>query len=423
MQLALPNDSERRALVHLERAHRMLDEIGADAIVAAHPINVYYLTQFETILGRMGFPQASFGVLPRRTDLPETLVTPAAQIWRLAAADLEYAPNIIAYTAPQPDRPDTRSEPPAYPAVAWPAQPDESLAPLERKWATASRRLVSREAPSAEWGLARALRELGLIESRIIVDDPNVPRILAEVGLAHVDCIVDTQFLRRLRLVKSAPELALMRLAAELNASACRAVAAMVEPGLTMREIEAHFTIECGRRGIEPVFIVAGSTGHLPHGEVRRGQAILLDAVSRYRGYHGDFGRTVFVGDPDRLTLRRSNALRVGWEASFAAIKPGARYSDVRLAGLDAMRRAGFGDVLTVANPHSVGLQHTDEPFRVTPGAWVKNDLVLEENMTLTVDFPHIELGGGGFHLEDLVRVTATGAEPLAPMGDALICN
>ncbi|MFO1426286.1 MAG: hypothetical protein U1F11_04805 [Steroidobacteraceae bacterium] len=74
-------------------------------------------------------------------------------------------------------------------------------------------------------------------------------------------------------------------------------------------------------------------------------------------------GRTVVLGEPDAETRRRVAALRVGWQASYEALRP-APSSQVReVAGFEAMRRAGYGDVLTVANPHSVGLQHTDEPF------------------------------------------------------------
>jgi Xaa-Pro aminopeptidase len=154
---------------------------------------------------------------------------------------------------------------------------------------------------------------------------------------------------------------------------------------------------------------------------VARGKPFLVDAVSHYRHYHGDFGRTVVLGEPDAETRRRVEALRIGWQASFEAIRPGRRYSQVREAGLAAMRKAGCGDVLTVANPHSVGLQHTDEPFREGLPFNVKDDLVLEENMTLTVDFPHIEVGWGACHLEDLVRVTRDGAEALAAMDEPLV--
>ena len=108
-------------------------------------------------------------------------------------------------------------------------------------------------------------------------------------------------------------------------------------------------------------------------------------------------------GTTARAIRRRVAALRVGWQASFEALRPGRRYSEIRSAGLDAMRAAGYGDVLTVAVPHSVGLQHTDEPFRDGLPFAVKDDLVLEENMTLTVDFPHIEVGFGACHLEDQI--------------------
>jgi Xaa-Pro aminopeptidase len=226
---------------------------------------------------------------------------------------------------------------------------------------------------------------------------------------------------RRLRVVKSAAEIALMRRAANMNAEACRAAVRDLEAGTNIAEIERRFGVEVARRDGEPVFIAAGGTGSLPKGRVVRGEPFLIDAVSHHRHYHGDFGRTVVLGEPTAAIRRRVAALRVGWQASFEALRPGRRYSEIRSAGLDAMRAAGYGDVLTVAVPHSVGLQHTDEPFRDGLPFAVKDDLVLEENMTLTVDFPHIEVGFGACHLEDLVRITRDGAEALAPMDDPLI--
>lgn len=71
--------------------------------------------------------------------------------------------------------------------------------------------------------------------------------------------------------------------------------------------------------------------------------------------------------------------------------------------------------------PHSVGLQHTDEPYQDGLPYAVKADLVLEENMILTVDFPSLGKGTGNAHLEDLVRVTRDGAEVLGSMDGCLI--
>ena len=47
-------------------------------------------------------------------------------------------------------------------------------------------------------------------------------------------------------------------------------------------------------------------------------------------------------------------------------------------------------------------------------------DLVFEENMVINVDLPYHELGWGAMHLEDMIRVTADGCEPLTSMDTSL---
>lgn len=402
-----------------------MERHGLDALVASQAVNVYYFSNFWTVLERMGFEFASFALWPRRDPAHHTLVVSAAQVWRLAVRDRDYPPRVVAWTAPANwqrwlDAGGGVALEAARPP-GWPVREGVELSQLERAWLEASRRVDGHEAPTAEDGLARAIRDAGLARGRVATDDPRVEAMLRRAGLDALQVVCDPNLFRRLRVVKSEPEIRLMRLAARLNADATLATLRDVAPGTTMREIEARFGAEAAIRGCERVFIIAGGTGLLPEGRVVRGEPFLVDAVAHYRHYHGDFGRTVVIGEPDAELQRRIRALRIGWEAAFAALRPGRRYGEVREAAFAAMRRAGAGDVLTVANPHSVGLQHTDEPGRDGLPFTVKDDLVLEENMTLTVDFPHIEVGWGACHLEDLVRVTRHGAEPLAPMDDPLI--
>lgn len=421
----MPNSAfERRSLVNEARARDLLAQLDADAFVAARPVHVYYFTNFWTILAKMGFDHASMALW---TPSPEhrTLVASAAQIWRLALEEVDYPPHIIACTAPANWQAwldsDGRTELLAAPATPWPVTRDVELSAIEQAWLAASRRIEGREAANAEAGLARAIRNAGLERGCIVTDDAAIEPALRRHGLTRLRVRCEPNVFRRLRVVKSAPEIALMRRAANLNAEACRAAVRDLVVGTDMAEIERRFGVEVAQRDGEAVFIAAGGTGSLPKGRVVRGEPFLVDAVAHHRHYHGDFGRTVVLGEPTAAIRRRVAALRVGWQASFEALRPGRRYSEIRSAGLEAMRTAGYGDVLTVAVPHSVGLQHTDEPFRDGLPFAVKDDLVLEENMTLTVDFPHIEVGFGACHLEDLVRITHDGAEALAPMDDPLI--
>ena len=70
--------------------------------------------------------------------------------------------------------------------------------------------------------------------------------------------------------------------------------------------------------------------------------------------------------------------------------------------------------------PHSIGLSHTDEPG---PGGsstfWTKDNIVLEENMVLSIDMPIKASGiGGSAHLEDLTLITKDGAVQINDIGD-----
>jgi Xaa-Pro aminopeptidase len=70
--------------------------------------------------------------------------------------------------------------------------------------------------------------------------------------------------------------------------------------------------------------------------------------------------------------------------------------------------------------PHLVGLHHTDMPARGADGALY--DLALEAGMILSVDRPLMETGhSGSAHLEDLMLITADGAEPIHATGPATL--
>ncbi len=117
-----------------------------------------------------------------------------------------------------------------------------------------------------------------------------------------------------------------------------------------------------------------------------------------------------------------ADAIALGWDAVREFLKPGVRYSEIRAHGRAAIKKAGF-DHLVAVTPHSVGLCHTDEPGRDGPGAyWVKDDLVLEENMVISVDMPVLHSGmGGTSHLEDLTLITKDGNVQINDIGDRTI--
>jgi Xaa-Pro aminopeptidase len=265
--------------------------------------------------------------------------------------------------------------------------------------------------PNASESLGRAIAHLGLANGRVGIDHEL---IRAEVGQKSgaISFVSADRTMRRIRLIKSPREIQLMRLAATLNADAAIAAVNSIRAGVSHRELRAMYSIECAKRGLTPVMMQIDTILAETSAErLVEGTAFAIDCLSHGAGYHGDYGRTVFVGEPRKQMKTVTDAIAVGWDAVRERLRPGLRYSDIKRIGVEAIRKSGF--TLDIAfTPHSVGLSHTDEPGSVREsGYFVKDDLILEENMVISVDLPVRQSGMcGSAHLEDLSLITRTGA-------------
>ena len=147
----------------------------------------------------------------------------------------------------------------------------------------------------------------------------------------------------------------------------------------------------------------------------------MVDCVSSFQGYHGDFGRTICAGEPTKEMQSIIDALSHVWDRMMPSLKAGTKYSELYAlsAKLFAETKVDAGFAI---NPHSVGLNHTDEPSKSDFGFWEKDDIELVENMVLSVDMPVLDNGlGGSAHLEDLVLIGKDGPELLNTSDDRLI--
>ena len=95
------------------------------------------------------------------------------------------------------------------------------------------------------------------------------------------------------------------------------------------------------------------------------------------------------------------------------------RFSDIGRIGREALRKAGH-DYTVAFKPHSVGLEHEDQPRAGIDGR--PCDIELADGMVLSVDCPLLDVGvGGTAHLEDLTLITADGSRPLHEAGPPLL--
>lgn len=145
------------------------------------------------------------------------------------------------------------------------------------------------------------------------------------------------RLLHALRVVKSEPELELIKTACELTGRGFRRVARFVKPGVTETEVEAEFAHEFIRRRGGFAYLPIIATGvnacalhYLDNSALcRPGQLLLLDVAAAYANYHSDLTRTLPVNG--RFTRRQKqiyNAVLRVFRQSVQGLVPGKRHKD-----------------------------------------------------------------------------------------------
>lgn len=398
-----------KPLLDRERATSFMKREGLDAIVCCHAANIFQLTSHWPLLERMGASGSAVAILPADPRAPVALVMGQFSYY-YGVIDDGLPPGVepFLYTSPLghgTDAGNPDGEPPAAAPSMFRVVDAAALQPRER-----ARRAASEAAAPYSAGvgsaLRRALQALRLSTGRLGADDWQAADALAFAApVAQVVRAEDT--LRRIRRVKTPNEVAIMRLVAQANAEAALAAARAAREMRTARALRARYYSEAVARGLRPVFMVVdGITSDYYDEPLREGQGLLIDCVSSLLNYHGDFARTVFMGEPSARMKLATRAIAECWDSVRDALRPGMSYSAIRALGASTLKKQGY-DVQVGINPHGVGLWHGDDPRGVSATA----DPLLEEGMVLSVDFPMFDQGAGGTaHLEDLSLITANGA-------------
>ncbi len=381
-----------------------------DGLIACLPINVYYLSGYWGLLmSAERFDASFFAVLPNSEEHPAALVLPSMELRRLVAQGGSWMPETFIFTRPGDEHDHIAVE--GLPYDGWPIRQDAELTSLEKRGIEATRSQVGRTSGNARGALARAVRAAGLERAHVISDDARVAGWLESAGLTQMQCREDANVFNRIRLVKTEAELKLMRKAALINEASARESAAAFRDGADWPEIESVYAAAMAAEGARASYLMCGAGGPR-NGRLQPGEPMFIDALGTYAQYHGDFGRCVVIGEADKLTRQRHAALVAGWHAAAEFLRPGVRYSELAEAAVSAVRAAGMPEFV-YATPHSLGLEHTDDPKIVGGQQGMTTDIMLEEDMVLNVDMPFTEIGWGSVHIEDTVQITASGFETL----------
>src|SRR5215469_5026227 len=263
------------------------------------------------------------------------------------------------------------------------------------------------------------IRKAGIPARRIGAELAFLP---VDSGTALQHALPDSQFsdalfvLERLRAVKSADELAKLKIASEAVIDSMMAVISKHGPGATKRELTEALRREETSRGLtfDYCLITAGTSLNRAPSEQKwgKGDVLSLDSGGNYHGYIGDLCRMAIHGEPDAeledLLAEIENIQR----ASMKPIKAGAMGSVIYAAAEPLVHKSKHHNHMHFL-AHGMGLVSHEAPRLPATGPVPYDaydaDRPLESAMVVSVETTLQHPQRGFIKLEDTVVVTDTG--------------
>jgi Xaa-Pro aminopeptidase len=223
------------------------------------------------------------------------------------------------------------------------------------------------------------------------------------------------------RMVKDAGEIATLREAARRLSGVAHEVPGFAREGRSELAVAADIDAALRSAGFErPAFdtiVASGPNSARPHARpgpraLQRGDGVVLDFGGVYDGYCVDLTRTLQLGSPAAALRRAADAVKEAHAAAIAAVRPGARPSEIDAAARDVLKRHGLGDAFGHGTGHGLGLEVHEEP-RITRLPAALPDTPVEAGMVFTIEPGAYLEGLGGLRIEDDVLVVDGGCEVL----------
>jgi Xaa-Pro aminopeptidase len=232
--------------------------------------------------------------------------------------------------------------------------------------------------------------------------------------------------LAKLRIHKTAAEVAALRRAGAAIDSVHRRMGEWLRPGRTETAVAADIALailEAGHARADFTIVASGPNGASPHHStsdrvIQRGDVVVVDIGGTMPdGYCSDCTRTyvVEVAPPEEFTAAY-HALQAAQRAAVEAVRPGVSAESVDAAARDHLSGHGYAQYFLHRTGHGIGLEGHEEPYLVSG-----NDQLLAAGMAFSIE-PGVYLAGRyGARIEDIVVCTETGVERLNTLPTHLV--
>ncbi len=363
-----------------QRARQLMSENALDAIVLMEGTSLRYFTGIRWWGGERAF----------------ALVLPAkgAAFYVCPAFEEGRAREQLA-NAPDGDQPDVR---------VW--QEDED--PYQR----IAQGLKDRGIASGKLGIEETVRF-------VFADGISKAASQTTIAASQTTIASATPVTGGCRMIKSAHEVSLMRLASQVTLAAYEAVYHALRPRMTQEDVSSLIDAAYRQLGFpgEASVMVDQATA-FPHGlaapqVIREGSILMIDDGCTVEGYQSDITRTFVLGKASDKMKKVFDIVLRAQSVALAAARPGAECGSVDTAARKGITDSGYGPdykYFTHRLGHGMGMDMHEWPYLVRG-----NPTKLQANMT-TSNEPGIYIRGEfGVRIEDDMHITENGAELFTP--------
>lgn len=227
-----------------------------------------------------------------------------------------------------------------------------------------------------------------------------------------------------MRIIKSKEELRLLRIGADVAKIGANAFLQALTDNTTELAVASHAVAEMDKAlaALYPdggtstyAYCQAGDHTLTPHfhatgRRIRRGDLIGLNVFPVVWGYCMELERTFVFGEPTGAQEKALEAVNEAFVTAKAAMRPGARMSDIDSLTRDIFRKQGYEGYIRHGTGHAHGIM-IGAAGREEPGELrLYNPNLLKPNMANSVE-PGIYIPElGGFRHSDVMFITEVGA-------------
>ena len=231
--------------------------------------------------------------------------------------------------------------------------------------------------------------------------------------------------IERLRMVKEAAEIELIRGAVRLGSRIFSRVLPSIRSGVSEAAIAGKIEYAARQGGADKMsfetIVASGPRSALPHGVASRNRLpergfVVLDFGVILAGYCSDMTRTVHAGKPNTRSRHIYQAVLDAQLKAIETVRAGITAGQVDRAARLVLGKAGLGRFFTHSCGHGLGLE-IHEPPRLGKG----QQEPLQAGMVVTVEPGAYLPNHGGVRIEDVVVVTEHGCEVLTPTTKELV--